>query len=385
MPTFTRPEQRQVSGLVRLCPGPSRWRDRHEGVSRYRRGGPGGRHDRDGPSSGRRLPVDSLWRPPCPPPPPRPPSLPRPDRRPATAHSHTGRPAPAALMTALVLLGALVAAVLPSLVLAPAASAAPASRTPSRTIEVYSRYQPQTTCSPQAKPGVVSFMKMALRSYPGTGSSGIVRACAKGGRSEHKEGRAWDWRLSYSNARQRQQASDMVRWLFATDALRQPAGAGAPARPDVRHLEPQDLELQQPGRRLAHLHRPGLPHHAHALLVLGARRPGQDVVLDGQGARRPGAAAPGAGPGSGPVPAAPARRGPAPGRPAPRTRRRTRPPTPAADRRQPGGTRRRRPTADPVEPADGDRPPGPGSGRTCHGPAGDGARRSRSWTRARPR
>lgn len=137
---------------------------------------------------------------------------------PVRVHSPTGRPAPAALTTALVLLGALVAAVLPSLVLAPAASAAPASRTPSRTIEVYSRYQPQTTCSPQAKPGVVLFMKMTLKSYPGTGSSGIVRACAQGGRSEHKEGRAWDWRLDHSNPRQRQQASDMVRWLLATDA-----------------------------------------------------------------------------------------------------------------------------------------------------------------------
>ena len=35
--------------------------------------------------------------------------------------------------------------------------------------------------------------------YPGTGDSGIVRACTAAGASEHKEGRAWDWRVTTAN------------------------------------------------------------------------------------------------------------------------------------------------------------------------------------------
>src|SRR3954468_20983365 len=63
-------------------------------------------------------------------------------------------------------------------------------------IERLSPYQPQSTCAPIARPGVVKFRSLVLATYHGTGDSGIVRACSVGGRSEHKEGRAWDWRVS---------------------------------------------------------------------------------------------------------------------------------------------------------------------------------------------
>jgi hypothetical protein len=43
-------------------------------------------------------------------------------------------------------------------------------------------YQPQTTCSPRPKPGVVGFQRIVLASFPGTGSSGISRDCSIGGR-----------------------------------------------------------------------------------------------------------------------------------------------------------------------------------------------------------
>jgi hypothetical protein len=60
-------------------------------------------------------------------------------------------------------------------------------------------YQPQTTCSPDAKPGVVGFQDLVLATYPATPSWGISRDCSIGGTSEHKEGRAWDWGVAVSD------------------------------------------------------------------------------------------------------------------------------------------------------------------------------------------
>jgi hypothetical protein len=75
-------------------------------------------------------------------------------------------------------------------------------------------YQPQTTCSPPAKPGVVGFQRIVLASFPNTPSFGISRACSVGGRSEHKEGRAWDWGVAATNPRGRAAAGEVLRWLF---------------------------------------------------------------------------------------------------------------------------------------------------------------------------
>jgi hypothetical protein len=109
------------------------------------------------------------------------------------------------------LLGALTVSVLP-------AAAAPVTRMPSRAIEVMSPYQAQSTCNPAPKPGTVALSKLVMAAYPGSGTSGIARDCSIGGRSEHKEGRAWDWHVVYTNPRQRAQAADFAHWLFATDA-----------------------------------------------------------------------------------------------------------------------------------------------------------------------
>jgi len=85
-------------------------------------------------------------------------------------------------------------------------------------IERLSPYQPQTTCAPIARPGVVKFRSLVLATYKGTGDSGIVRACSVGGTSEHKEGRAWDWRVSVKSSTQVAQVNALFAWLFATDA-----------------------------------------------------------------------------------------------------------------------------------------------------------------------
>jgi hypothetical protein len=44
-----------------------------------------------------------------------------------------------------------------------------------------------------------------------------VRACSTGGTSEHKEGRAWDWRVSAADPAQALQATDLLDWLLAPD------------------------------------------------------------------------------------------------------------------------------------------------------------------------
>jgi hypothetical protein len=65
----------------------------------------------------------------------------------------------------------------------------------------------------------VRFRDLVLAAYPGTGDSGIVRGCTVGGASEHKEGRAWDWRVSASNPEHVAQVDDLMTWLLAPDEL----------------------------------------------------------------------------------------------------------------------------------------------------------------------
>jgi hypothetical protein len=99
--------------------------------------------------------------------------------------------------------------------LAYAAPTAPRSYT--SAIEKLSGYVAQTTCSSTAKPGVVAWRDQLLRTYPFTRSLGIVRGCTVGGRSEHKEGRALDWGVNVSNAREAKAANEVIAWLLATD------------------------------------------------------------------------------------------------------------------------------------------------------------------------
>jgi hypothetical protein len=54
-----------------------------------------------------------------------------------------------------------------------------------------------------------------LLSYYGAGrSGGISRECSIGGRSEHKEGRAWDWMLSKYRPAERAVADQFLAWLL---------------------------------------------------------------------------------------------------------------------------------------------------------------------------
>jgi peptidoglycan hydrolase-like protein with peptidoglycan-binding domain len=84
-------------------------------------------------------------------------------------------------------------------------------------IEAFAAYVPQSRCDPSAKAGVLAFERLVRATYPNTGTDGIVRACNIGGTSEHKEGRAWDWKVSAYDRYQRAEANALFHWLFATD------------------------------------------------------------------------------------------------------------------------------------------------------------------------
>lgn len=122
-------------------------------------------------------------------------------------------PASSTSRVLLTLLGVLAALVLPAV----PAAAAPAGVSPGSAIEAFAPYQGQTACEPVARPGVTAFRDLVLASYPGTGDSGIVRACSVGGTSEHKEGRAWDWRVTTDDPTHVEQVADLMDWLLATD------------------------------------------------------------------------------------------------------------------------------------------------------------------------
>jgi hypothetical protein len=85
-------------------------------------------------------------------------------------------------------------------------------------IDPWPSYDPQTTCSPTAKKGTLKLAAYLQKHYPGSGSYGISRACSSGGRSEHKEGRAFDWRVNVTSAKERAYAYDFIRRIRATDS-----------------------------------------------------------------------------------------------------------------------------------------------------------------------
>lgn len=104
----------------------------------------------------------------------------------------------------------------------PARAKLPSSRTFGPAIE-YIGYDGQERCSPEAKPGMLAFRRMVLARYPYTRDVGISRACHIGGRSEHKEGRAWDWGVNAAYESHREIVKDLFGWLLSDDRYGNPA------------------------------------------------------------------------------------------------------------------------------------------------------------------
>jgi hypothetical protein len=88
-----------------------------------------------------------------------------------------------------------------------------------REIEGYARYEGQTLCDPDAKSGALGLRNLILAHYPTTTSFGIGRPCDMGGRSEHKEGRAFDWGADASDPEDLAAVQSFFRILFAEDAF----------------------------------------------------------------------------------------------------------------------------------------------------------------------
>jgi hypothetical protein len=55
---------------------------------------------------------------------------------------------------------------------------------------------------------------MLLDYYDAGRNGGISRDCSIGGRSEHKEGRAFDWMLSVNRPKERAVAEQFITWLL---------------------------------------------------------------------------------------------------------------------------------------------------------------------------
>jgi peptidoglycan hydrolase-like protein with peptidoglycan-binding domain len=80
-------------------------------------------------------------------------------------------------------------------------------------VESFSPYLGQVSCDPTPQPGVRRLRDLALSTYGRGSDGGMARSCVRGGQSEHKEGRAWDWMLDVGNAGDRAAAADFLAWL----------------------------------------------------------------------------------------------------------------------------------------------------------------------------
>jgi hypothetical protein len=111
---------------------------------------------------------------------------------------------------------ALVSALL-SVSLGPAAPGAGAVGE-SPMVDSPSPYEAQTTCTKTPRPGTVALANWLMRTYKRTGSMGMMRACGSGGTSEHKDGRAFDWKADVRKKATRRSAYDFINKALAPDA-----------------------------------------------------------------------------------------------------------------------------------------------------------------------
>ncbi len=82
-------------------------------------------------------------------------------------------------------------------------------------VEPYAGYEPQTVCSPVAKPGTKVLGRWVVASFGGRAGA-IGRGCAGSSKSEHKEGRAFDWSLNAKSAADRTRAARFLQRITAT-------------------------------------------------------------------------------------------------------------------------------------------------------------------------
>lgn len=88
----------------------------------------------------------------------------------------------------------------------------------SLTVDEPSSYDQQTTCTSGPRPGTVALAHYLLRAFPVTHSMGMMRDCWVGARSEHKDGRAFDWGADVARASTKQAAFAFLHAALATDS-----------------------------------------------------------------------------------------------------------------------------------------------------------------------
>lgn len=113
-------------------------------------------------------------------------------------------------LSVLVVTGLLLAGALPAL------ARPPEVRSFGPAIDAYSTYEGQKDCIATEQPGVQDFRSLVMSTYPGTGIGNMVRACSSS-KSEHQDGRAWDWMVDANKPTQKAKADELLRWLLATD------------------------------------------------------------------------------------------------------------------------------------------------------------------------
>jgi hypothetical protein len=91
-------------------------------------------------------------------------------------------------------------------------------------VSVRIQYEPQTTCDPTPKPGALRLEQIIKSTYGSNQYTWIPRPCDRGGRSEHKEGRAVDWMVDVRVPQQRANAEAFLSWLLGPDANGRPYG-----------------------------------------------------------------------------------------------------------------------------------------------------------------
>ncbi|WP_336922753.1 hypothetical protein [Aquipuribacter sp. SD81] len=120
-----------------------------------------------------------------------------------------------------------VVAALSTLAAAPASAALTAPRPPvsfTTAPEQPAPYVGQLICDPAEKPGAQAVRALLRETYGVANTGGISRSCTQGGRSEHKEGRAYDWANDVSNATHKARADHFVAWATGPDSQGVPGG-----------------------------------------------------------------------------------------------------------------------------------------------------------------
>ena len=81
----------------------------------------------------------------------------------------------------------------------------------------------ETGCDyPDEKPGAQALRSFVL-GHVGGRDLGISRPCERGGKSEHKRGRAWDWGMSAADPEESGKVTALLDWLLAPGPDGQPA------------------------------------------------------------------------------------------------------------------------------------------------------------------